>query len=163
AGEYLGYLAAFQSAAAAYLLAGLLAATLPHPPPRPAPRPHGDAPPRVTRWRRLAALADPGMVTVTLAAFLAAFMQQISGTFLPLSGWSAGRGLSGVGMVRVVTAGTNVFARGMGGPLTERIGRRRTQHIFITLQAIGLVALSFGASFWAVLAAMLWVASCRAI
>jgi MFS family permease len=100
---------------------------------------------------------------VTLAAFLAAFMQQISGSFLPLYGLSVGLALSEVAAVRMSAGLTNVFARAGGGPLTERIGRRRTQHIFITLQAIGLVTISFCTTFWMLLVAMLWVATCRAI
>jgi DHA1 family multidrug resistance protein-like MFS transporter len=164
AGQYLGYLVAFQCAAVAYLLAGAMAATLPAPPPRPAPRPKQQSDGKAARgWRRLAVLSEPGMMTVTLAAFLAAFMQQISGSFLPLYGLSVGLLLSEVASVRMVTALANVFARSGAGPLTERIGRRRTQHIFISLQAIGLVSLSFCTNIWALLVAMIWVATCRAI
>ena len=164
AGQYLGYLTAFECAAVAYLLAGAMAATLPAPPPRPASRPKPQADGQAPRgWRRLALLSDPGMMTVTLAAFLAAFMQQISGSFLPLYGLSVGLLLSEVASVRMVTALTNVFARSGAGPLTERIGRRRTQHIFISLQAIGLFSLSFCTNIWALLVAMIWVATCRAV
>ncbi len=162
AGEYLGYLPAFECAAASYLLAALLAATLPHPPARATGASKKEAAgPR--GWRRLAVLSEPGLLTVTLAAFLAAFMQQISGSFLPLYGLSVGLTLAEVASVRMATALTNVFARSGAGPLAERIGRRRTQHIFISFQALGLFALSFCTSLWALLVAMLWVAACRAI
>jgi len=163
AGQYLGYLPAFQCAAAAYLLAALTAATLPHPPPRATTATAKTVSAGPRGWRRLTVLSDPGMLTVTLAAFLAAFMQQISGSFLPLYGLSVGLALSEVASVRMTTALTNVFARAGGGPLTERIGRRRTQHVFISLQAIGLFSLSFCTTFWTLLVAMLWVATCRAI
>src|SRR5207237_27412 len=119
-GEYLGYLEAFECAAVAYLLAGVMAATLPAPPPR-APAKPAAAGQQLSRWQRLAVLSDPAMLTVTLAAFLAAFMQQISGSFLPLYGLSVGLALSEVASVRMVTALTNVFARAGGGSLTERI------------------------------------------
>lgn len=160
-GEYWGYAVAFHTAAACYALGAAVALALPPVRITLAPRETG-----ARGWspRAAAALArDPALVTIVLGAFLGAFMQMISGGFLPLYGLSIGLTLSEVGLVRVGTALTNVVARGGAGALAQRLGRRRVQHVGIVLQALGLMLLSVCTTLWALALTMLWVAAWRAI
>jgi predicted MFS family arabinose efflux permease len=162
-GEYFGYAVAFYCAAGFYALGAALAATLPGPS-TPVRKARTRAATGGGPWAAVRTLVnDPALVTVALAAFLGAFMQQVSGAFLPLYGLSVGLALSEVGLVRVFTAFTNVLARGGASPLVQRFGRRRVQHVGIGLQALGLMAISICTTFWALLLAMIWVASWRAI
>ncbi|MBX5490975.1 MAG: MFS transporter [Chloroflexi bacterium] len=161
-GQYLGYTVAFHTAAGFYAVGVLAALALP-PVRAPAPATRTGALSR-GRLASLAALArDPALVTIVLSAFLGAFMQMISGGFLPLYGLSIGLTLSEVGLVRVGTALTNVVARSGAGVLAQRAGRRRVQHIGIVLQALGLMTLSVCGSLWTLALTMLWVAAWRAI
>jgi MFS family permease len=162
--EWFGYLVAFQSAVAFYLVALAVALALPAPPRRTvlAHAAHRPAAPR-TLGARLAALRDPGLVTVASAAMLIAFMQMISGAFLPLYGLSVGLAIAEIATVRAAGSLTNVFGRAGAGPLTQRLGRHRAQHVGIALQAAGVVGYSFCTTFWPLLAAMLWVSVWRSI
>ncbi|HLI26869.1 MAG TPA: MFS transporter [Chloroflexota bacterium] len=160
-GEYLGYAIAFHTAAAFYALGAAVALTLP-----PVSAPLATRETGTAGWSPRAAVAlarDPALVTIVLGAFLGAFMQMISGGFLPLYGLSIGLTLSEVGLVRVGTALTNVVARSGAGVLAQRVGRRRVQHIGIALQALGLMTLSVCTTLWALALTMLWVAAWRAI
>lgn len=162
--EWFGYAVAFRSAALFYVLAAGVALTLPAPAARSpaAARATASAPP-LSVWGRLAALRDPGMLTVASAALLISFMQIISGAFLPLYGIGVGLALAEVAAIRATGSLMNVFGRAGAGPLLQRLGRRRLQPVGLGLQAVGLIAYSFCAGFWPLLAAMLWVATWRSI
>ena len=162
--EWFGYLVAFESAVAFYVLAILAGVTLPAPPRREtaAQANERQAAPR-TLWTRLGALRDPGMLTVASAALLISFMQAISGAFLPLYALGVGLAIAEVAAIRSAGSLMNVFGRAGAGPFTQRLGRRRAQHAGIALQAVGLVAFSLCTTFWPLLGVMLWVAMWRAI
>ncbi len=161
-GELLGYPWAFTLAAGNYLIGAIVAATLP-PPRAGATRPRAAGVSGGGRWARLRVLNEPGVLRVTLAAFLLAFMQSISGAFMPLYGLSVGLALSEVGIIRTVTALINVVTRSLGGFVTRRLGRTPVMHVGLTLQAVGLVLIASTDAFWALFAAMFWVATWRAI
>jgi MFS family permease len=161
-GELLGYPWAFTIAAGNYLVGALVAATLP-PPRLGAPRPRRAPAPSASRWAPLRVLGQPGVLRVTLAAFLLAFMQSISGAFMPLYGLSVGLALSEVGIIRTMTALANAVTRSLGGYVTGKLGRTRVMHVGLSLQAVGLVLLASFDFFWALFFVMFWVATCRAI
>ncbi len=161
-GELLGYPWAFTLAAGNYLIGALVAATLP-PPRASAPRHRRAASPAASRWAPLRVLGQPGVLRVTLAAFLLAFMQSISGAFMPLYGLSVGLALSEVGVIRTATALVNVVTRSLGGYVTRHLGRTAVMHVGLSLQAVGLVGLASFDFFWALFVVMLWVATCRAV
>jgi DHA1 family multidrug resistance protein-like MFS transporter len=160
-GDLFGYPVAFTLAAGNYLVGAIVAGTLPAP--RGAPRPRPAAPGPTGRRAPLRLLGQPGVLRVTLAAFLLAFMQSISGAFMPLYGLSVGLALSEVGIIRTATALVNAVARGLGGYVTGKLGRTRVMHVGLTLQAVGLVMIASFDYFWALFLVMLWVATCRAV
>ena len=161
-GELFGYPIAFTIAAANYLIGAGVAATL-SPPRAGAPRRRPAAPASGDRWARLRVLSEPGVLRVTLAAFLLAFMQSISGAFMPLYGLSVGLALSEVGIIRTMTALANAVTRSLGGYVTRRVGRTRVMHVGLSLQAVGLVMIASFDFFWALFFVMFWVATCRAV
>jgi MFS transporter, DHA1 family, multidrug resistance protein len=161
-GELLGYPIAFTLAAANYVIGAIVAMTLP-PPRTGGARPRPAPPPAAGRWARLRVLGEPGVLRVTLAAFLLAFMQSISGAFMPLYGLSVGLALSEVGVIRTMTALANAITRGLGGYVTRQLGRARVMHVGLALQAVGLMLIASFDVFWALFVVMFWVATCRAI
>lgn len=161
-GDLFGYPLAFTLAAGNYLVGAIVAASL-APPRGDAPRPRPAAPARAGRWAPLRVLGEPGVLRVTLAAFLLAFMQSISGAFMPLYGLSVGLALSEVGVIRTMTALANAVTRGLGGYVTRRLGRTKVMHVGLALQAVGLMLLASFDFFWALFFVMFWVATCRAV
>jgi predicted MFS family arabinose efflux permease len=163
AGDVFGYPIAFAMAAGNYSIGVVVAATLPGParPPQKRPRPAAHAPGE--RWALLRLLREPGLVRVSLAALLLAFMQSISGAFFPLYGLSVGLALSEVGIIRTMTALVNAVTRGLGGIVTRELGRTRVMHLGLVLQGIGLMLLPSFGWFWALFAVMFWIAACRAV
>jgi len=161
-GEVAGYEVAFYCAAAAQGIGVLLAVSLP---PLRAERKrapsHASAPTSI--WARLAVLGDPGMLTVSLAAFLIAFMQTISGVFSPLYGLSVGLALTEIAVIRVATSLLNVFGRSVGSPFIQRLGRERVQHIGLGMQGASLFAVAYCTGFWPLLAVLLFAALWRAV
>jgi MFS family permease len=161
-GELFGYPIAFTLAAGNYLIGAIVAATLPSPRAS-AARPRPAAVPGAGRWAPLRVLTEPGVLRVSLAAFLLAFMQSISGAFMPLYGLSVGLALGEVGIIRTMTALANAVTRGLGGYVTHRLGRTKVMHVGLACQGLGLMLLASFDYFWALFFVMFWVATCRAV
>jgi DHA1 family multidrug resistance protein-like MFS transporter len=161
--EWRGYTTSFVFAAALY--AAALAAALPAQrqpvPAASAPRPAGPTP-DVLHQLQLAAL-DPGTRSVTLAAFLLAFLTQTLSVYVTLFGLLRGVTLAEMGFIRAAFSVLQAVTRSLAGPVARRFGRQRALDGALLGQVVGMVLLASAYGFWPILLVVLAVGLCRAV